>query len=162
MLKQGDLGEVINSLCVNFLLYVVLIIVFYMLMRFYLEEETITTENYIYQNGQTELEILQSEPVSADGNVEFVSMKTEVDMSPISPQKNVAVRTGSFLNVNEWGEPLGTKHEVIQSVFFCAFGLHCTFLLWGLLQERMLTQTYNGDFFVYSYGLVFINRLGSV
>jgi hypothetical protein len=77
------------------------------------------------------------------------------DVKKISDDENT-----SFLNVNNWGEPVGTKHEVLQSVFFCGLGLHISFLIWGLLQERMLTQTYNGEYFVYSYGLVFINRLG--
>ena len=40
IVARASLGSVINTLCVNFLLYVVLIIVFYMLVRFYFEEET--------------------------------------------------------------------------------------------------------------------------
>jgi adenosine 3'-phospho 5'-phosphosulfate transporter B2 len=41
-------------------------------------------------------------------------------------------------------------------------GLNVSFCIWGLVQERILTQTYNGDFFGYSYGLVFLNRLGGL
>jgi ABC-type multidrug transport system permease subunit len=37
---QANLSDLLYTLSVNFLLYVVLIIVFYMLVRFYLDEET--------------------------------------------------------------------------------------------------------------------------
>lgn len=66
------------------------------------------------------------------------------------------------MNLNEWGEPEGTKQEVLQKVAICATGLIVCFSIWGLLQERMLTQTYNGEYFVYSYGLVFVTRLGGL
>ena len=38
---QANLSDLMYTLSVNFLLYVVLIIVFYMLVRFYLDEETL-------------------------------------------------------------------------------------------------------------------------
>lgn len=47
--SNNNLGDIIFDLSVNFLLYVVLIIVFYMLVRFYLEEDTST--NYAMQAG---------------------------------------------------------------------------------------------------------------
>lgn len=42
-----SLDGVIYDLSVNFLLYVVLIIVFYMIVRFYLEEDTVHPHTYI-------------------------------------------------------------------------------------------------------------------
>lgn len=83
------------------------------------------------------------------------SLEMENRKEPLSEFK-------SFLNVSHWGEPDGTKDEVIQRCIFCAMGLHITFGIWGLLQERMLTQTYDGEYFVDSYGLVFMNRLGGL
>lgn len=74
-----------------------------------------------------------------------------------SPPKN-----RSFLNLNEWGEPEGTKQEVIQKVLWCSAGLNIVFVCWGLLQERILTKPYDGVYFEYSYGLVFLNRLGGL
>lgn len=56
----------------------------------------------------------------------------------------------------------GTKQEVLQRLILCSTGLFVTFCVWGLLQERILTQTYDGAFFEYSYGLVFMNRLGGL
>ena len=93
-----------------------------------------------------------------NGSVETTNQNIEFNDET---QKLSDGETSSFLNVNNWGEPIGTKHEVLQSVFFCGLGLHVTFLLWGLLQERMLTQTYDGEYFEFCYGLVFINRLGT-
>lgn len=39
------------------------------------------------------------------------------------------------------------------------FGLQISYLIWGLLQERMMTRTYDGEKFTNSQFLVFINRL---
>ena len=43
-----------------------------------------------------------------------------------------------------------------------ALGLVVSFSIWGVVQERILTQQYDDEFFTYSYGLVFLNRLGGL
>jgi hypothetical protein len=165
------LDDILFNLSVNFLMYVVLIIVFYMLVRFYLEEETeeVSRAQLGYakvsqdEDGIAELEMsatvddADDKPAkSPNANESAVGINDETKQSPRRP------RAGSFLNVNDWGEPEGTKQEVIQRAIFCAVGLTVSFCIWGLVQERMLTKTYNGDFFEYSYGLVFLNRLGGL
>ena len=60
------------------------------------------------------------------------------------------------------GRAWGTEQEVIQRAVFCAVGLNACFVIWELLPERMLTQPYNDEYFVYGYGLVFMNRLGGL
>lgn len=53
------------------------------------------------------------------------------------------------------------KATVMKRLLFCSFMLNVTFITWGVLQERMLTRRYpryTGEFFVYSYALVFFNR----
>lgn len=161
---EANLDDILFTLAVNFLLYVVLIIVFYMIVRFYLEEET-HNESYAkqgYSAVQTEENDVELPPTAIDqsdpGEIKAASVE---DVPPIESPKKLK-RSGSFLNVNDWGEPLGTKQEVILKAVFCAVGLNVSFGIWGLLQERILTQTYGGDFFEYSYGLVFINRLGGL
>ena len=146
-LSKASLDEVLFDLSVNFLLYVVIIIVFYMLVRFYLEEET---AYHSYSRVPTD------DDVTNTGNVELASPGTS-NTSSIKPVK--IKRTSSFLNLNEWGEPEGTKDEVLQRLVLCAGGLIISFCFWGLLQERMLTQTYDGEYFTYSYGLVFQSRV---
>uniref|UniRef100_A0A7S3H724 Adenosine 3'-phospho 5'-phosphosulfate transporter 1 n=1 Tax=Spumella elongata TaxID=89044 RepID=A0A7S3H724_9STRA len=150
----GNLGDIIFDLSVNFLLYVVLIVVFYMLVRFYLEEETANKPAGYLKVPTEDLDEESSETNS--------SSVLEIETTASKPSKLKRTNSGSFLNINEWGEPEGTKQEVIQRVMFCAFGLIVSFCIWGLVQERMLTQTYDGDFFEYSYGLVFLTRLGGL
>lgn len=151
---QANLSDLMYTLSVNFLLYVVLIIVFYMLVRFYLDEETSHNDGG-YAKLPTSPE--DDDEVENDGEISDTADKSAVRAG--SPQKGA---DGSFLNVNEWGEPEGTKQEVIQKAIFCAVGLNVSFCIWGLVQERILTQTYDGEFFNHSYGLVFLNRLGGL
>lgn len=174
---EASVADIIFDLSVNFLLYVTLIIVFYMLVRFYLEEAT-DSEGTSYtsyrplsvtedvdnisaghigelkdatKGVETENEIVEDE----EGDVE--------EMAPFEVSTSGGIRrVGSFLNVNEWVEPEGTKMEVIQKVLFCAAGLIISFCIWALLQERILTHSYDGDYFVYSYGLVFFTRIGGL
>ena len=148
--RGGNLGDIFFDLSVNFLLYVVLIVVFYMLVRFYLEEETST-----HPAGYMQVSTVD------DTEIEEQSTTTTAGEIPVKARKN-RTGSGSFLNINDWGEPEGTKQEVLQRVLFCAVGLIVSFCIWGLVQERMLTQTYDGDFFEYSYGLVFLTRLGGL
>ena len=148
---DGNLADILYDLSVNFLLYVVLIIVFYMLVRFYLEEETESSNS----SGKGYIRVSTNEDEPTKEN-ESDGIHTE------SGPKHEEPSRGSFLNINKWGEPDGTRQEVIQRAIFCALGLIISFCVWGLVQERMLTQTYDGDFFEYSYGLVFLSRLGGL
>jgi solute carrier family 35 (adenosine 3'-phospho 5'-phosphosulfate transporter), member B2 len=156
-------------IAVNFLLYVTLIIVFYMLVRFYLEEET-SSDGSPSHLSYAPLPIVddesESEGLDEDNkNTTATTASTKElieEATNNNPKKNGIKRVGSFLNVNEWVEPDGTKMEIIQRVIFCAVGLNISFSIWGLVQERMLTYPYNGDYFIYSYGLVFLNRLGGL
>lgn len=178
---QASLADLIFDLCVNFLMYALLILVMYMMVRFYLEED------FEWDESQRRYEIVSTSGTEdvqrgkagdnlkgKDGDGDFLpnidgsagpAIYTEGGMesgnsSGTGSDGKPLRKRSSFLNLNEWGEPEGTKEEVIQRAMFCAAGLNVCFVIWGLLQERMLTQPYNGDYFVYSYGLVFLNRLG--
>jgi len=62
----------------------------------------------------------------------------------------------------EFDENQTSKAKVFQRLLFCCLMLNVTFVTWGALQERMLTRRYprhTGEFFTYSYALVFSNRL---
>lgn len=78
------------------------------------------------------------------------------------PSKVPKNHISNLFNIHDWGEPEGTKQEVMQRLAFCSAGLIVSFCLWGIVQERILTQQYDGDFFLNSYGLVFMNRLGGL
>ena len=165
-------------------MYACLIIVFYMLTRFYLEEDTnydpawatvqpsklrgysadITAEggDGKGQEGSSLLGKGGEQVLGGDAAQAEIEMASVTTSSESPTNKNEMKRASSFWNVNEWGEPDGTKQEVVQRAIFCAAGLHLSFGVLGLVQERMLTMDYDGEYFVYSYGLVFINRLGGL
>ena len=121
---QANLSDLLYTLSVNFLLYVVLIIVFYILVRFYLDEETETTHK---DGGYAKLPTSAEDDDEVDDEGSISDGKRSASKSEI-PQM---ASDGSFLNVNEWGEPDGTKQEVIQKAIFCAVGLNASFCIWG-------------------------------
>lgn len=64
-------------------------------------------------------------------------------------------------NFLEFDQEQTSRSQVIKRLLFCSLMLNITFVAWGVLQERMLTRRYprhTGDFFTYSYALVFSNR----
>eukprot|EP00602_Paraphysomonas_sp_CaronLab_P010400 CAMPEP_0185025790 /NCGR_PEP_ID=MMETSP1103-20130426/9340_1 /TAXON_ID=36769 /ORGANISM="Paraphysomonas bandaiensis, Strain Caron Lab Isolate" /LENGTH=486 /DNA_ID=CAMNT_0027559141 /DNA_START=125 /DNA_END=1585 /DNA_ORIENTATION=- len=161
---EANVGDVLYMIAVNFLLYVTLIIVFYMLVRFYLEEETSAETSYVsyLPVPVTDENDVDVPPTNIDEEVENGEDIDDTTTGSIPDKPEGIKRVGSFLNVNEWVEPEGTKMEVIQRVVYCAAGLNISFCIWGLLQERMLTYPYGGDYFIYSYGLVFLTRFGGL
>jgi cytochrome bd-type quinol oxidase subunit 1 len=63
---EANLDDIIFTLAVNFLLYVVLIIVFYMLVRFYLEEETSHTTDYSKSHGYSKVATEEDEEIEIE------------------------------------------------------------------------------------------------
>lgn len=65
-------------------------------------------------------------------------------------------------NLLEFDQSSASKKDVVSRLVFCIIMLNVTFVAWGVLQERMLTRRYprfTGEFFTYSYLLVFTTRL---
>ncbi|KAL7512062.1 hypothetical protein ACHAXN_009022 [Cyclotella atomus] len=70
-------------------------------------------------------------------------------------------RSGASSFLSEYDSKLQSKESVYGNLAICAIMLNVTFVVWGLLQERMLTRRYprhSGEYFTYSYALVFTNR----
>lgn len=68
---------------------------------------------------------------------------------------------GPHSTVLEFDQQHTSRTTVIRRLLFCSLMLNITFVSWGLLQERMLTRRYprhTGEYFTYSYALVFTNR----
>jgi len=83
----------------------------------------------------------------------------EEELLRSSPRNNNKVLFGEF------DQDTMTKAEVLKRLLFCTLMLNVTFVSWGVLQERMLTQPYkeeeggsSEEYFTYSYALVFTNR----
>jgi hypothetical protein len=67
----------------------------------------------------------------------------------------------SAVHILDFQQSSLSKLQVIRRLTFCSLMLNVTFVCWGLLQERMLTRRYprfTGEYFTYSYALVFTNR----
>jgi adenosine 3'-phospho 5'-phosphosulfate transporter B2 len=168
MPEAPSLDMIIFKLAVNFLLYVAFIMIFYLVVRFYLEENVVSgLDTSKYSVLPTEVQENEDMDTQLDTDIKTTAEEEEnlESKDNIEDSEVNMIRRPSFsldLNINEWGEPEGTRQEVLQQLLFCAVGLVVTFSIWGLLQERILTQPYEGQFYTYSYGLVFINRLGGL
>jgi len=76
-----------------------------------------------------------------------------------APSRMSKSASSSFLF--DYNQESKTKNSVYRNLALCAIMLNVTFVSWGLLQERMLTRRYpriTGEYFTYSYALVFTNR----
>lgn len=70
-------------------------------------------------------------------------------------------KSSRFLFDDDQDQEAKSKESVYTNLAICAVMLNVTFVSWGLLQERMLTRRYprlTGEYFTYSYALVFTNR----
>jgi adenosine 3'-phospho 5'-phosphosulfate transporter B2 len=70
-------------------------------------------------------------------------------------------RNASSSYIFDYDQSSESKQSVYTNLAICAIMLNLTFVSWGLLQERMLTRRYprlTGEYFTYSYALVFTNR----
>jgi len=93
---------------------------------------------------------------------------------PVHQSTSNSGRRKSFvptsLNHTAHGEPnvpLQTEPPVVvfRRLMFCSIGLIATFVTWGYFQERICAHRYpriTGEFFPYTYFLVFTNRLWSL
>jgi len=148
-------------LATNFLLYVALVIIVVIVAQIYFPESlqrgiaTTTATRSIYhtldEGDDDEEEDLEVEEEEADtvGNGKQQQKKKK-------PQFSL-----EFMQGEEDPENMTSKFIALKRLAFCAVVLNVTFVLWGVLQERMLTRRYprqTGEYFTYSYALVFTNR----
>ncbi|KAG7356408.1 UAA transporter family protein [Nitzschia inconspicua] len=97
---------------------------------------------------------------SPHGNVHEVELDDE-EGERLILASNVTPRSRLTARVLEFDQETTSKAKVIQRLLLCSLMLNITFVTWGALQERMLTRRYpryTGDYFTYSYALVFTNR----
>lgn len=85
------------------------------------------------------------------------------EMRPSRIQVSGKRRGVSFANKQflEFEQMTLSKSEVTKRLLICIVMLNLTFVTWGVLQERMLTRRYpryTGEYFTYSYALVFTSR----
>jgi adenosine 3'-phospho 5'-phosphosulfate transporter B2 len=74
-----------------------------------------------------------------------------------SNDKEVLPSLNQTISPSSSSSPNFTRRRFFKLVF-SFFGLQITYLLWGLLQERIMTRTYANEKFTNSQYLVFVNR----
>eukprot|EP00521_Asterionellopsis_glacialis_P009959 CAMPEP_0195289280 /NCGR_PEP_ID=MMETSP0707-20130614/5625_1 /TAXON_ID=33640 /ORGANISM="Asterionellopsis glacialis, Strain CCMP134" /LENGTH=511 /DNA_ID=CAMNT_0040349269 /DNA_START=107 /DNA_END=1642 /DNA_ORIENTATION=+ len=165
----------------NFLLYVAMIIITTMVAKIYFPEslergrasqeglprsrsyslrmvdgvEISEDDDYYASDSDSDGAIDEDEVLGSDG-----SESDQGDPSMTDSWRRNA--SGSLL---EFDQEKMSKTEVLRRLVFCCLMLNLTFVTWGILQERMLTRRYprfTGEKFVYTYALVFTNRLWTV
>eukprot|EP00579_Thalassiosira_antarctica_P012868 CAMPEP_0201939824 /NCGR_PEP_ID=MMETSP0903-20130614/43997_1 /ASSEMBLY_ACC=CAM_ASM_000552 /TAXON_ID=420261 /ORGANISM="Thalassiosira antarctica, Strain CCMP982" /LENGTH=550 /DNA_ID=CAMNT_0048481453 /DNA_START=118 /DNA_END=1767 /DNA_ORIENTATION=+ len=178
------------ELSTNFLLYVAMVMITTMVAKIYFpswlepREEPVTRLSHAYMNVMEDAykSDISDEEEDEDDFVEVGGYKDSENGSKSSGNNEIAglldadekgghkgnsspIRTmprsesSSFLF--DIDQEIETKKSVYTNLVICAVMLNFTFVLWGLLQERMLTRRYprlTGEYFTYSYALVFTNR----
>lgn len=149
-------------LATNFLLYVAMVIITTMIAKIYFPESLKRGEptpsrmtSYVRVS-----ESSASYYSDADDDEEETLME-EQETRSVEEKKTRFVANKTLDDFLQFDQENASKLEVLKRLLFCAFMLNVTFVTWGLLQERMLTRRYprfTGEYFTYSYALVFSNR----
>ena len=176
-LRDVGVGAEIYVLCQNFLLYITLVIITALMQHYYFPDSikngqpTGATGGGARRpggggGGGDDDDDVEMEPMIDDegsGAAGIVEAKGG-DEDSAAPQMRRSSSVGTLMSVfddtTSFNQEEMTKREVLTSLGVCCVGLLVSFLVWGVLQERMLTKPYNGDYFASSYGLVFLNRFG--
>jgi len=153
-------------LCINFLLYVAMVIITTIIAKVYFPE-SLNREAPTSARFTSYIRVAESSPSyysDSEKDVEDAeAIKEGEDENGSATEKKSKYANGSgsdsFL---DFDQSHFSKVEVLKQLMFCSLMLNVTFVTWGLLQERMLTRRYpryTGEYFTYSYALVFSNRL---
>lgn len=161
-LHGNDAGTELFVLATNFLLYIALVILTMLLQKMYFPESLREAELSARPTAQPEAlgADVELEPL-ASSEVPLDHLPSDLDPPPKALRRSSSLsEMASLIDFQNFNQQEMTKKQVLGRLFHCAVGLNLSFLIWGILQERMLTRPYNGEYFSSSYGLVFLNRLG--
>lgn len=177
MLSQTAEAELF-LLATNFLLYVAMVIIITMVAKIYFPEslerlepiEAMSTRSRTFNYRRVTDEDNLDDNYSSDeekGGDRDADEKDEDDSKEgrtlMKSYSDSAASKNSEQNSEglEFRQEHTSKATVLRRLVFCVIMLNVTFVTWGVLQERMLTRRYprfTGEFFTYSYALVFTNR----
>jgi len=150
-------------LATNFLLYVALVIVTTMVTKIYFpeclkrREEGAMPRSFSYHRTRTENEEGDDDDEESECLDSGDEEEEAADEALLAKQSAMHKSSMSF----EFNQESMSKTEVLKRLVFCVLMLNATFVTWGVMQERMLTRRYprwTGEYFTYSYFLVFTNR----
>lgn len=149
-------------LATNFLLYVAMVIITTMIAKIYFPE-SLDRGGPAFARSTQYIRVPESETSASyysdtsDNEGDVIDEEDE----EAGDKKNKTRESRSASEFLEFEQAKSSKMEVIKRLLFCSLMLNVTFVTWGLLQERMLTRRYpryTGEYFNYSYALVFSNR----
>ncbi|KAL7487841.1 hypothetical protein ACHAW6_013416 [Cyclotella cf. meneghiniana] len=165
------------ELSTNFLLYAAMVIITIMVAKIYFpswlepREELITPLSHSYMNAMDHAyksDLSDDDDEEENGEKETEGLLLDTEQGGEEPDKQLKLndkgsllRSGASSFLTDYDSGLQTKESVYSNLAICAIMLNLTFVVWGLLQERMLTRRYprhSGEYFTYSYALVFTNR----
>ncbi|CAM9110803.1 unnamed protein product [Scytosiphon promiscuus] len=172
---EYDAPTLLFILATNFLLYVALVLITYLVVKLYIEsapgnplfEEATTYNRVPATHSGLELTSMTVQARIAAANASGGGSGSGSVMTPDGLVRRDSggmplSRKGSWLDFDADLEHTMTRDEVFRRLVTLAVGLNVTFVLWGVLQaspERILKGEYGeGEHFTYSYGLVFMNR----
>lgn len=141
------------ALATNFLLYVAMVIIIIIVCKIYFPD------------------LLEPRPPDLNRESHTSGKKTQIDSQGLELEENendedetkqlIEDETVIYSDVFSFDQANTDRHTVLKRLIFCSTMLMVTFVTWGVLQERMLTRRYprfTGEYFTYSYALVFSNR----
>mmetsp|Transcript_22846 Transcript_22846/g.63544 ORF Transcript_22846/g.63544 Transcript_22846/m.63544 type:complete len:525 (+) Transcript_22846:74-1648(+) len=161
-------------LATNFLLYVAMVIIATIVASIYfpgsLQRSTASPQrarsfNYrMAERAEEEEEFYGSDADDEDDKDlededEILDGDDEDETARMIRRDGIKRKVSFFLE--EFEQEKLTRGQVLRRLLLCSLMLNITFVMWGVLQERMLTRRYprfTGEYFVYSYALVFTNR----
>jgi len=169
-IDKNDAATEVFILATNFLLYVALVLLTYLVCKLYLE----TNHSWDFLEG-TDFKIAprdsfcnvqdesENEEEAPDAQASTPTQDPQEGTAGELPRRPSLNSLSDFLDHTRWDEEVvTTRKEVLSKLMIATLGLNISFVVWGILQERMLTQPYSGDYFTYSFMLVFTNRLGGL
>ena len=162
-------------LATNFLLYVAMVLITTMVARIYFPEAlkpnpAPAPRSFSYRMATVAKKTDSSDDdeyygsdggYSDDEDDEVLDSDDEAQLLVSEGEKGHAPRPHHRFHFLEFQQEKMTKTQVLQRLAFCSLMLNAIFVMWGALQERMLTRRYpryTGEYFTYSYALVFTNR----
>jgi len=149
---EGSLGEELRILLSNFLLYVTLVIATAGLQHYYFPDSIAA--------GEAAAAAPAPAPATDDADESEAPLVDVGEPPRLGPRKSSSSALAQLFDDSPFAQENASKKEVLTRLVLYASGLLVSFVIWGLLQERILTKPYAGDYFTSSYGLVFLNRLG--
>jgi len=140
-------------LATNFLLYVAMVIIITMVSKIYFPH-LLTRASVSLSRSESYLRVI-------DEDAQYYSSGDDDDNDEEVKNKNVVREEEKQEGFLEFDTANAPRNEVFKRLVFCSVMLIVTFVTWGVLQERILTRRYprfSGEYFTYSYALVFSNR----